>query len=493
MDIALLLARLLLTGVFVVAGAAKLIDREGSLQALIGFGVPAVAARPLATLLPLIELAVAVSLLPLAFAFWGAVGALGLLGLFAVGIALSMARGEAPDCHCFGQLHSEPAGWSTLVRNAILAGVAGFIIVVGGRQPGASPTAWLTGLTGVEQVGLVAIVVAAGVLAAQTWFLFQLMAQNGRLLERVDRLEAHVGSAIGGQPEPATANAQEHGLPVGSRAPAFSLPGLHGETMTLASLLAPGKPLLLLFTDPQCVPCNVLLPEISRWQREYADRMTAVVISRRDRDANLSKVNEHGLSTVLLQDDLEVYDAYQAQGTPSAVLVRPDGTIGSSPAGGARQIQRLLDTVLDSPPALAPSPGGASGASATNGSSRSGAGSAGQPRPAPTPLTAMAVGGQPAPQIALPDLRGRWSNFPISGAVRQCCCSGIRNCGFCRRMVDDLNARDADRPAGAPDLLIVSSGGADADQSIGTRIPFLLDEDSKPVGTLARTALHRPC
>ncbi len=137
MDLALLIARLLLAGVFAVAGIAKLLDREGSRKALVGFGVPGRIAPPLAILLPLAELAVALALLPLATAFWGAIGALVLLGLFVVGIAASMARGEAPDCHCFGQIHSEPAGWSTLIRNSILALSAAFVVFAGGVEPGA--------------------------------------------------------------------------------------------------------------------------------------------------------------------------------------------------------------------------------------------------------------------------------------------------------------------------------------------------------------------
>ena len=40
MDAALLIARLILFGVFGVAGVAKLFDREGSREALEGFGVP---------------------------------------------------------------------------------------------------------------------------------------------------------------------------------------------------------------------------------------------------------------------------------------------------------------------------------------------------------------------------------------------------------------------------------------------------------------------
>src|SRR5215204_6450555 len=117
MGIALLAARLLLAGVFLVAGLTKLSDRKGSRQGMLDFGVPAALAAPLGILLPLAELAVAVALVPASTAWWGAAGALGLLLLFVVGIGVSLARGRQPECHCFGQLHSAPAGWMTLARN----------------------------------------------------------------------------------------------------------------------------------------------------------------------------------------------------------------------------------------------------------------------------------------------------------------------------------------------------------------------------------------
>src|SRR5947209_19976636 len=128
MGILLLLAGLLLAAVFVVAGLAKLADRAGSRQALVGFGLPAALAAPLGLLLPLAELAVAVALLPAAWAWWGALGALALLLLFVSGIGYNLAHGRQPDCHCFGQLHSAPAGWPTLTRNLVLAAIAGFVV-----------------------------------------------------------------------------------------------------------------------------------------------------------------------------------------------------------------------------------------------------------------------------------------------------------------------------------------------------------------------------
>ena len=100
MEAALVVARLVLAAVFAVAGAAKLADLAGSRAAVAGFGVPDRLAVPLGTLLPFAELAIAGLLLPAATARAGGVAALALLALFGVGIASSMARGEAPDCHC---------------------------------------------------------------------------------------------------------------------------------------------------------------------------------------------------------------------------------------------------------------------------------------------------------------------------------------------------------------------------------------------------------
>ena len=145
MHAALLCARVMLAAVFALAAVTKLADLAGSRAAVAGFGVPATAAAWLGTVLPLLELAVAFALLPAAVAQIGALGAAALLVLFAAAIARSMVRGEAPDCHCFGQLHSQPAGGRALARNLVLAGVAVFVLAAGagGHEP--SATAWLGG------------------------------------------------------------------------------------------------------------------------------------------------------------------------------------------------------------------------------------------------------------------------------------------------------------------------------------------------------------
>lgn len=329
MLISLLVARVLLAVVFLVAGFAKLVDLKGSRQALIDFSLPTALATPGGLLLPLIELAVGVALLPLISAWWAAIGALVLLLLFVVGISVNLARGRRPDCHCFGQLYSRPIGWPTLLRNLLLAVVAAFVVTVGRGNAGLSAFAWFGTLPVVQRIELVVAVVVVAVLVGICWLLLQMLRQQGRLLLRLEELEGRVaaGRSAGQTPHPQAVS--QPGLSVGTVAPAFALPGLYGETITLDFLRASGKPAVLLFSDPNCGPCNALMPEVGRWQRDYASKLTLALISRGTVQENRSKASEHGITHVLLQKDHEVAESYMANGTPGAVVIRPDGTIGT--------------------------------------------------------------------------------------------------------------------------------------------------------------------
>src|SRR5918997_2835193 len=187
MDTAILFARLLLAAVFVVAGIAKLADREGSRRAIADFGAPAALSAPLGFLLPLAELAVAAALIPTATAFWGGLGALALLLLFVVGIGANLARGHKPDCHCFGQLHSAPAGGATLARNGVLAAVAAFLVWRGLEgDVGPSVVGWIGALSTIGGLVLVGGMILLALVVAQWLFLYGLLRQNGRLLARLE-------------------------------------------------------------------------------------------------------------------------------------------------------------------------------------------------------------------------------------------------------------------------------------------------------------------
>ena len=342
MDLALVCARVLLASVFAVAGLAKLVDQAGSRQSPVDFGVPPGLAAPLARCLPLIELAVAIAVLPRGTAWWGAVGSLALVLLFVAAIGLNLARGRAPRCRCFGQLTAGPVGRSTIVRNLGLGAVAGFVVWQGRLDPGPSLVAWIGYLTTAERVTVTFGLAGTGLLIATVLLLVQILGQQGRLLLRLDELERRL-PAGGGH---GLAGAAAEGLPIEAPAPDFQLRDLDGEERTLDSLLTAGRPLLLLFTDPACGPCSVLLPDVGRWQRELADHLVISVISRGEVGVNRAGAAEHGVTAVLLQRDFEVADAYRVHGTPSALLVLPDGTIGSPVASGPEQIHSLVAHTL---------------------------------------------------------------------------------------------------------------------------------------------------
>jgi peroxiredoxin len=468
MDAALLIARLLLAGAFAVSGIAKLVDRQGSRKAIEDFGVPARLASVGGIALPLVELVVAALLLPQSTAWWGALGALGLLLVFISGITYNLAKGRRPDCHCFGQLYSEPIGWRTLVRDAALAAVAGFVLVGGWSDSGPSTIAWLGDLTTGETVAVVLSAVALALVAVQSGFLIHMLGRSGRVMVRLDAVEAQVRAGAGNSATTIDGSTPVE-LPEGTLAPAFQLEGLYGETMTLDALRSSDKPVLLVFTDPNCSPCNNLMPELGQWQREFANRLTFAVIGCGTVEANRAKTVEHGLTNVLLQRDREVAEAYQARPTPSGVLVRADGTIGSPVAGGVAAIRQLVATVTHVPiPAEATI--ASHGLSERNGAVGDAAIS--------TPTIAAPESDivQLAPSVILPDLDGKEVSISDFRGQPTLVLFWNPSCGYCQRMADELKTWEAALPEGAPKVLVVSTGTVDANKAMGLASTVVLDE-----------------
>jgi uncharacterized membrane protein YphA (DoxX/SURF4 family)/peroxiredoxin len=342
MDVALLVARLVLAVVLAAAGLAKLAEGAGARSAVTEFGLPAGLASPLALVLPLAELAIASALVWDRAAVAGAIAAAAVLAVFTAAITLNLALGRRPECHCFGQLSSEPAGGPAIARNVVLGALAAWVAVAG---PGASAdraVAWVGDLTPAELGALAGGLVLIAVLALQWWFLVNLLRQNGRLLERLEAIEAHLRIA------PSRADRAAPGLSPGRPAPDFTLPGRDGRTRSLGSLLgvAGGKPLLLVFSDPDCGPCADFLPELLPFDDEHASGVTLALITRESGSNGDVAAVERRLRHVLLQEGREVMEAYGVPGTPSGVLVDGGGMISSRLALGPDAIRGLLASAV---------------------------------------------------------------------------------------------------------------------------------------------------
>lgn len=470
MNVALLFARLLVAAIFLTAAAAKLRDPAGSRKAVAEFGVPMILAAPIARMLPLAEIAVAVLVIPTASAWYGAMAGLILMAVFTAAIIVNLLLGRRPDCHCFGELTNSVIGWPTVGRNTAIGAIAAFVAAQGTGGSGSSAVAWLANLNTIEGIalaeGLVAIVIAAGAF----WLLSGLMGQTGRLLLRLDELE----TALAGHPatpSPAAANAAAlppAGLPVGTKAPGFRLPDIHGQVITLEGLVARAKPLILLFTDPGCGPCTALMPEASRWQRELNSSMTLAFVSRGKPADNQAKAAEFGVATVLLQDDREVAEAYGSQGTPSAVMVAADGTIASPLALGADAIRLLISQAPNGHAAQPLPPVATDGRCPNCGQFHGNANGAA--------LTGPVIG-QPAPPLRLPDLTGATIDLADRRGQSTLLLFWNPSCGFCRQMLPDIKAWEMDREFGTPDLLVVSTGSVGDNEALGFRATVVLDQD----------------
>lgn len=327
MGVVALGGRALLVAVFVVAAIGKLVDRNAARRALSDFRVPRALVRPIGWLLPLAELSVAILLLVQPLSRAAAFAAVGLLVLFMAGVAAAMARGEAPDCNCFGQIGSAPAGKGTLLRNAVLAAVAIFVGLYG---PGVDPGSWLSPRTNAEIAVLILVVAAASLAVVLLSF------RTERRELRRDLVEAQESLAL----FPA-------GLPVGADAPGFELPSPDGEEVSLAQLVGRGCPVAIVFVSPTCRPCHHMFPDISRWQQSLSERLTITLVVHGERAQVAELSAKFNLSNTLSDPKANVFRAYRGQGTPSMVIVTPDGKIGirirSSHGAVEAAIRRALE------------------------------------------------------------------------------------------------------------------------------------------------------
>jgi uncharacterized membrane protein YphA (DoxX/SURF4 family) len=307
----LLPLQLALSIVFGLAGITKLLDPAGTRQAITNFGAPQATVPLLSRLIPFSEIAIGVLLLFSSTAKYASVAALLLLALFIVVIGVNIARGQAAECHCFGQLYSEPVGWPTLARNIAFA--LGAIMLIWRRE---------------DLVSVLSSPLGIGL------FLSLIALVSATLLFQKKR--------------PGTESEQSlsPGLPLGATAPLFNLPHYEGGNGSLAQLLANDKQVLLVFTSPMCGPCVSLFQEIGEWQRTHSDELTVAIVSRGTIKENFVNTVRNGLQNVLLQNEHEVADLYLTSVTPAALIVRRDGTIGSLLAKGADEIRVLLQSTL---------------------------------------------------------------------------------------------------------------------------------------------------
>lgn len=130
-------------------------------------------------------------------------------------------------------------------------------------------------------------------------------------------------------------------------------------------------------------------------------------------------------------------EAYEVKGTPSAVLVNPDGAIASALVEGPEAISAGVAFLAE----------GGVPCSECGGF---------HDTPHAIPITSLEIG-EPAPEIELPDLSGESVRLSDYRGGETIVLFWSPNCGFCERMLDDLKEWEANPPKGAPELLVISA------------------------------------
>ena len=151
---------------------------------------------------------------------------------------------------------------------------------------------------------------------------------------------AQPGKILSTEKSLAESKIPRNGLPVGAVAPTFSLPGLDGRQHSLADYH--GRRVLLIFTDPECGPCNQLLGELIplKYRPTYPE---VLIISRGDPSANMAKFLQRPMPfPVVLQKHWEISREYALFATPIGYLINEEGVISAPVASGPAAILNLV-------------------------------------------------------------------------------------------------------------------------------------------------------
>src|SRR5262249_3125400 len=166
---------------------------------------------------------------------------------------------------------------------------------------------------------------------------------------------------------------ERNGLTPGTPAPPFRLPALDGREIGLDDFR--GKPLLLVFSDPHCGPCDVLMPRLqelvlrrdarpqranvgaarsssksevrmmasSSWSSSSISdpepNLQVLVVSRGELAENQEEVARHALTfPIVLQKKWEISRLYGMFATPLGYLIDEEGISAAPVAAGPEAI-----------------------------------------------------------------------------------------------------------------------------------------------------------
>jgi peroxiredoxin len=292
---------------------------------------------------------------------------------------------------------------------------------------------------------------------ALAWSFLHVLRLHGRLLLRVEALEARISTDEG-------AGRAEHGLaglPPATPFPPFHLPSLDDGEVGLEHFQ--GKRVLLVHWSPDCGYCRQIAPDFADLQERLRKRKTELVlVSYGSRETNTALVEEHGLNCrVLLQPDGATIEGFAHMGTPVAYLLDEKGRIAKPVAVGARDV-----------PALAAHAAGRRARLQTE-----------------RPISESRIereglkAGVPAPSFDLPDLGGGTASLAEHRGRRVLLVFSDPDCGPCHDLLPELAQLHRERRSDGLEMIMISRGGVDENRrkvvASGVEFPVALQSGWK--------------
>jgi peroxiredoxin len=159
-----------------------------------------------------------------------------------------------------------------------------------------------------------------------------------------DPFSAHgVGGLHKDDPSLARSRLNRDGLKAGTAAPEFRLPRIDMGELALADLR--GGRVLLVFSDPNCGPCDELAPGLQQIHVQRPD-LQVLMVSRRDAEATRAKAVKLGLDfPIVMQKQWEISKEYAKFATPVAYLIDEQGILLSDVAVGVGPILALAHEI----------------------------------------------------------------------------------------------------------------------------------------------------
>lgn len=187
---------------------------------------------------------------------------------------------------------------------------------------------------------------------------YELLKQQGRVLLRLHEINLRLSALgapaaslvsmedVGEKPLASTpplqrSRIERNGLRAGTPAPDFSLPDLHGEMISLHDYR--GRRVLLIFTDPNCGPCDKLILRLACSPSAAREAgLELLIVGRGDPEQNRVKTDALAVVfPVVLQKKWELSRKYGIFATPVGFLIGPNGLIERDVARGAEEIVAL--------------------------------------------------------------------------------------------------------------------------------------------------------